>query len=103
MKQDIYAAPGAASGFGPKRFASRVPSKHQKTISTMMPISGMKAMSHHQPLRSVSWSLRTPIASDGRNVAKLQIVDSTEVLLDKTTRSMIVAAMLTRTVNRIQY
>ena len=57
----------------PKRFEPRVPSKHQKTISTIKPIRGMKASSHHQPLRSVSCSLRTPIASDGRNVAKLQI------------------------------
>ena len=63
----------------------------------------MKAMSHHQPLRSVSWSLRTPIASDGKKVAKLQIDDNGEALLDNTPKSMIVATMLTRTLNRIQY
>jgi hypothetical protein len=56
----IYAATGAPSGSGPNLFGPRVPSEHQKTISTMMPIRGIKPSSHHQPLRSVSCSLRTP-------------------------------------------
>jgi hypothetical protein len=65
----------------------------------------MKAISHHQPLRSVSYSLRTPIASDGRKVIKLQIDENGLTLLEvpRIPRSMIVRAMLTRTVNRIQY
>jgi hypothetical protein len=69
----------------------------------MMPIRGMKLSSHHQPLRSVSCSLRTPIASDGSNVTKLQIDENGVTLLDNTSRSMIDVTMLTRTVNRIQY
>ena len=50
----------------------------------MMPIRGIKLISHHQPLRSVSCSLRTPIASDGRNVTKLQIDESGITSLDNT-------------------
>ena len=69
----------------------------------MMPIRGMKLISHHQPLRSVSCSLRIPTASDGRKVARLQIDESTVVLPETNTRSMIDRAMLTRTLNRIQY
>jgi len=69
----------------------------------MKPIRGMKQISHHQPLRSVSCSLRTPIASDGRNVTKLQIDESGITSLDNTPKSMIDVTMLTRTVNRIQY
>src|SRR5215510_671308 len=88
---------------GPKRFEPRVPSKHQKTISTMMPTRGMYTSSHHQPLRSVSCSLRTPIASDGSNVTKLQIDVIGPDLLDNMPRSMFAVTMLTRTKNRIQY
>src|SRR5262249_50098825 len=103
-----YAAPGPPSGSGPNLFGPRVPSKHQKTISTMMPIRGMKLSSHHQPLRSVSCNLRTPIASDGRSVTKPQIDENGVTLLDNTSRSntsrsMIDVTMLTRTVNRVQY
>ena len=82
IEGQVYAAAGAPSGSGPKRFEPRVPSKHQKTISTMMPIRGMKAISHHQPFRSVSCSLRTPIASDGRKVTKLQIDENGLALLE---------------------
>ena len=69
----------------------------------MTPIRGMKASSHHQPLRSVSCSLRTPIASDGRNVTKPQIDETGWTLIDNTPTSMIVVTMPTRTVKRIHY
>ena len=69
----------------------------------MIPISGIKLSSHHQPLRSVSCSLRTPIASDGRNVTKLQIDENGITLLDNAPKSTIDVTMLTRTVNKIQY
>ena len=62
----------------------------------MMPIRGMKLSSHHQPLRSVSCSLRTPTASDGRSVTKPQIDENGVTLLDNTPRSMIDLTMMTR-------
>ncbi len=56
---EAYAPP---SGSGPKRFGPVVPFCTKKMISTMMPMSGIKAISSHQPLRSMSCSRRTPTA-----------------------------------------
>src|SRR5262245_9266750 len=79
------------------------PQSTKKTISTMMPTRGMYTSSHHQPLRSMSCSLRTPIASDGSNVTKRQIDVIGPDLLDNMPRSTFAVTMLTRTKNRIQY
>jgi hypothetical protein len=60
----------ASLGSAPKRFSSRVPSKHIKTSTAIGPTSGISNSSNHQPERSVSCRRRTLTARLGSNTPR---------------------------------
>ncbi len=56
-------------GFGPNLFWPGVPSNTANTSSTIVPITGTRLISTHQPVRSMSWSLLTETAMLGMMIA----------------------------------
>ena len=63
-------APFTPFGFGPNRFAPGWLSSAMKTSSTIAPMIGMRPISTHQPLRSVSCRRRTVTARLGTKIAR---------------------------------
>ena len=62
-----------AFGLGPKRLDPASPSWARNTRRMIAPTSGTKAMRSHQPLRPVSWSLRTVTESEGISNASVKM------------------------------
>jgi len=66
------AVTGAVSfGLGPYMFGPGWLSVTKKRRITKAPISGMRTISHHQPLCPVSWRRRTSTPREGRRTAIL--------------------------------
>src|ERR671912_2808700 len=60
----------ASFGLRPYRLVPGVPSNRANTRSTIVPISGTRTISIHQPDRSMSWSLLTVTARLGMMTAR---------------------------------